>query len=255
MKKSLFLTSERPIFTCMVQAKTPSRIKELVARAISEGAEAIGMQFCKLEPEYKTEETFRELFSLSDLPTYVTNYRGIRGNANAGKSDEELGEELVQFAEYGATLCDVMADYYDPTEGELTKNPEAIEKQKRLIDRIHTAGGEVLMSSHVLKFIPAEQVLEIARAHVARGADISKIVTGAENREQEIENLRILNLLKAELKIPFLFLSGGESRISRRLGGTLGNCMTLSVCEYDELATKAQPLLCDMVEIRRLFEV
>lgn len=254
MNKSIFLTSDKPLLTCMVQAETPMRLKELAVRAIKEGAEALGMQFCKMRPEYKTESTFRELFSLSDLPTYVTNYRGIRGNANAGKSDEELGEELVRFAEYGATLCDVMGDYYAPTEGELTTDPTAISKQKELIARIHDQGGEVLMSSHVLKFIPAERVLEIAHAHQARGADICKIVTGAETEEEEIENLRIVTLLKKELRIPFLYLSGGVSRISRRLGGTLGNCMTLCVCEYDELATKAQPLLRDMVEIRRLFE-
>lgn len=50
--------------------------------------------------------------------------------------------------------------------------------------------------------------------HKRRGADISKIVTAAENMEQQIENLRITNLLKQELGIPFLFLSGGESTIS-----------------------------------------
>ena len=254
MEKSIFLTSDKPLLTCMVQAETPMRLKELATRAISEGAEALGMQFCKMKPEYKTEAIYRELFSLFSLPTYVTNYRGNRGsNTNLGKSDEELGEELVKLAEYGATLCDVMGDFYDPTEGELTKNPEAIEMQKALIGRIHAAGGEVLMSSHVLKFIPAEQVLEIARAHVARGADICKIVTGAGTPEEQIENLRILTLLKKEINIPVLFLSGGKCHLSRRLGGTLGNCMTLCVCEYDALATKAQPLLSDMLEIRRLF--
>ena len=253
MNKSIFLTSDKPLLTCMVQAETPMRLKELAVRAIEEGAEALGMQFCKMKPEYKTEAILRELLTAFPLPTYVTNYRGTRGNnTNIGKSDEELGEELVRLAEYGATLCDVMGDFYDPTEGELTVNPEAIEKQRVLIDRIHAAGGEVLMSSHVLKFIPAEEVLKIARAHEARGADICKIVTGASTPEEQIENLRILTLLKREISIPVLFLSGGECRLSRRLGGTLGNCMTLCVCEYDALATKAQPLLTDMIRIREL---
>ena len=237
----------------MVQADNPERIKELVSRALPEGAEAIGMQFCKMLPEYRRPEVYRELFSLTELPTYVTNYRGKPGRQNIGKSDEVLGDELVELAECGATLCDVMGDYYDPTEGELTDDPIAIKRQRDLIGRIHAAGGEVLMSSHVLKFTPAERVLEIARAHAARGADISKIVTGAETVEEEIENLRILALLKKEMKIPFLFLSGGScNRLSRRLGGTLGNCMTLCVREYDALATPSQPLLSDMVKIREL---
>ena len=75
----------------------------------------------------------------------------------------------------------------------------AIKKQMELIDKLHKCGAEVLMSSHVLKFTPAERVLEIAREHERRGADICKIVTGAENTEQQIENLRIINLLKENL--------------------------------------------------------
>jgi 3-dehydroquinate dehydratase len=145
-----------------------------------------------------------------------------------------------------------MGDYFDACEGELTMNEEAVQKQMKLIDELHKRGAEVLMSSHVLKFTPAERVLEIAREHERRGADICKIVTGAENTEQQIENLRIINLLKENLKIPFLFLAGGECRILRRIGGSLGCCMYLCVHEYDELATKSQPLLRDMKTLREL---
>ena len=45
------------------------------------------------------------------------------------------------------------------------------------------------------------------------------------------------------LGIPFLFLSGGESSVHRRLGIKLGNCMQLCVYEHDALSTFAQPLL------------
>ena len=60
----------------------------------------------------------------------------------------------------------------------------------------------------------------------------------------------IINLLKENLKIPFLYLSGGNSRITRRIGGALGCCMYLCVHEYDELATTSQPLLRDVKIIR-----
>ena len=234
----------------MVQASNPDRIKALIDASIPEGAEAIGMQFCQLKAEYRNEKTYRELFAYTDLPIYVTNYRNHI--SNIGKSDDVLAAELVELAECGATLCDVMGDYFDACEGELTMNKDAIKKQIRLIDELHGRGAEVLMSSHVLKFTPAERVLEIAREHERRGADICKIVTGAENTEQQIENLRIINLLKENLKIPFLFLAGGECRILRRIGGSLGCCMYLCVHEYDELATKSQPLLSDIRVIREL---
>lgn len=248
MSKKSFLTYEKPLLTCMVQADNPERIRQLITLARPEGAEAFGMQFCRMRVEYRTEETYRELFDFAGpQPVYVTNYRG---GLNKGKTDEVLGGELVELAACGATLCDVMGDYYDCTVGELTMNRMAIEKQIKLIEQLHDKGAEVLMSSHVLKFTPAERVLEIAREHQRRGADICKIVTGASTMEEQIENLRIVRLLKAELKIPFLFLAGGESRILRRIGGALGSCMSLCVYEYDELATKLQPLLRDMKLLR-----
>ena len=252
MKKS-FLKHDHAILTCMVQARTPERIRALMSASLSEGAEAFGMQFCQLLPEYRTPAVYRDLFSFSSpLPTYVTNYRGHA--SNEGKSDDTLADELLEIAECGATLVDVMGDLFDPCIGELTDNEEAVKKQKTLIRALHERGAEVLMSSHVMKFTPAEEVLKIALAHKERGADISKIVTGAESVEEEIENLRIIRLLKRELDIPFLFLCGGECHILRRIGGTLGSAMTLCVHEYDDLATPVQPLLRDAYAVGKLME-
>lgn len=249
MKKNTFLEYDAPLLTCMVQADNPDRIKELISKAKPEGAEAFGMQFCRMKPEYRNKEIYRELFDFAfPMPVYVTNYRGH--GYNKEKSDDILALELLEFAECGATLCDVMGDYFDPTEGELTMNEEAIKKQRELIDGLHARGAEVLMSSHVLKYTPAERVLEIALEHQRRGADICKIVTKANNMTEQIENMRIIDLLKRELDIPFLFLCGGECRIMRCVGGELGCCMYLCVQEYDELATRSQPLLRDVKNIR-----
>lgn len=159
-------------------------------------------------------------------------------------------KELLELADCGATLCDIMGDYYDKQPDELAKDETAIKKQMELIDRLHEKGAEVLMSSHVLKFTPAERVLEIAKEHERRGADICKIVTGADTPAEQIENLRIVNMLKENLKIPFLYLSSGECHILRRIGGELGCIMYLCVYEHDDFATKEQPLLKNVKAIR-----
>ena len=70
--------------------------------------------------------------------------------------------------------------------------------------------------------------------------------------EQQIENLRIINLLKENLSIPFLFLAGGECRIVRRMGGAFGCCMYLCTPESPAPATLSQPPLRDVKLIRDL---
>ena len=143
-----------------------------------------------------------------------------------------------------------MGDYFCRHPEELTDDEDAIKKQMELIDKLHSCGAEVLMSSHICKFTPAERVLEVALEQKRRGADIIKIVTGAETMEEQIENLRITDLLKRELGAPFLFLSGGECSIHRRLGGKLGNCMTLCVYEHNHRSALMQPLLSVMKDVR-----
>ena len=191
--------------------------------------------------------SFQAIFSHTDKPVYVTNYRL---GQNEGKADDVLGDELLELADCGATLCDVMGDMFDKQPDEVAVSKSAIEKQMKLIDELHKKGSEVLISSHIHKYTPAQRVLEIALEHQRRGADISKIVTGASTMEEQLENLKIINLLKEKLEIPFLFLAGGECRILRRIGGELGNCMYLCVHEYDEYATAVQPILQNVKAIR-----
>lgn len=239
--KNSFLNHEKPLLTAMLQYNTPALTIGAIRNGLAVGAEAFGLQIESLEKEYKDTETFKRLLDeMGDKPCYVTNYRQ---GSNAGKSDEQLAEEMLELAENGATLCDVMGDIFCKHPEELTDNPEAIEKQIKYIEKLHEKGVEVLMSSHILKFTPAERVLEIALEQKRRGADIIKIVTGAGSMEEQIENLRITNLLKNELGAPFLFLSGGECSVHRRLGMKLGCAMCLCVYEHYLGSTSTQPLL------------
>ena len=246
--KPTFLKYNKPLLTVIMQCETPETVIGRIRNSLQLGAEAYGLQVESLKPEYHNSNTYKKIFAeMKGKPCYVTNYRKKH---NAGCSDEDLARGLIELAESGATLCDVMGDMFCPHPEELTDNPEAIEKQMKLIDTLHSKGAEVLMSSHILKYTPAERVLEVALEQKRRGADIIKIVTAANNMEQQIENLRIIDLLKRELEVPFLYLAGGECAIHRRLGGHLGNCMTLCVYEHDYLSTASQPLLSNMKIIR-----
>lgn len=247
MKKTFL---DKHLLTVMLQCADPETAIGRIRNANCLGADAYGLQVESLLAEYQTPETYRKLFAeMKGRPAYVTNYRSAN---NKGKTDEELAEGLLLLADCGATLCDVMGDLYCKHPQELTEDPAAIQKQMELIDQLHRRGAEVLMSSHIMKFTPAERVLEVALEQKRRGADIIKIVTAAETMEQQIENLRITDLLKRELGAPFLFLSGKVCSIHRRLGMHLGCCMTLCVYEHDAHSTAAQPLLETMNRIRQI---
>ena len=243
-----FLNKEQPMLTVMLQCETPETAIGRIRNANCLGADAYGLQVESLKPEYRNADTYRKIFAeMQNKPCYVTNYRM---GSNVGKTDEQLAEGLLELAESGAALCDVMGDMFCKHPEELTEDEPAIKKQMDLIEKIHKSGAQVLMSSHILKFIPAERVLEVALEQKRRGADIIKIVTGADSMEQQLENLRITNLLKRELGTPFLFLSGGECSLHRRLGIKLGCCMALCVYEHDHLSTPTQPLLQNIKIIR-----
>ena len=227
--KPTFLNQNRPLITGMILKDNPDSIRFAVKNSIYDGADCLGIQLEYLKKEYKSEENYEKIFAAcSGHPIYINNYRGYE---NSGFSDEELADGLLKALSCGVTLGDVPASWFDSDSGmciglELSMKQSAIDKQMRLIDKIHQMGKEALMSSHVLKFASAETVLEIAYEQQRRGADIVKIVTAANSDEEQIENLRITTLLKKELKVPFLFLSGGtHSKIHRMIGPQLG-CVT-----------------------------
>lgn len=245
--KPTFLNQNGPLITGMIQKDNPDSIRFAIKNSIYDGADCLGIQLECLKKEHKSEENYKKIFAAcSRHPIYITNYRGTE---NSGLSDERLADELLKALSCGATLGDVPASWFDSESGmgiglELSMKQSVIDKQMRLIDKIHQMGKEVLMSSHVLKFASLETVLEIAYEQQRRGADIVKIVTAANSDEEQMENLRITMLLKKELKVPFLFLSGGtHSKIHRMIGPQLGCVSYLAVREHDERAIPTQPTI------------
>lgn len=243
-----FLNHERPLLTLLFSAVSATRAIETILRGNDEGAEAFCIQTEALCPEDRNPANYRRIFAAAgDRPIYVTNYRY---HSNKNLSDDVLAAGLLELADCGATVCDVMGDLFCPTSGEMTFDPAAVEKQCRLIEQLHCAGAEVLMSSHVCRYLPAEDVLNIAERQEERGVDIIKIVTGADTMDQEIDNLRTTHLLKERLHTPYLFLSGGQCEIHRRIGPMLGCCMYLCSMDDDADPKPVQPMLRKVKEIR-----
>ncbi len=246
--KPTFLNHEKPLLTCMIQEEIPVNAISQIRTAVSDGADAIGFQIEKLKPEFRTEDEYKNIFYFADeKPIYITNYR----RDGYDFTDEQLVEQQLVAIKAGATMCDLMGDLFNPSPLEFATDKTTIDKQKKAVDKIHSAGGEVLMSSHTMCFLEKDRVLEILSGHQERGADIAKIVTASNTEEELMENIKTSIELKKEMKIPFLFLSVGPyCKLHRNIGPYVGSCMWLCVPEYTEFATKDQPLLRNIKKIK-----
>ncbi len=247
--KPTFLKYEKPLLCAMIQEETPEECMKKIKASLKDGAEALGIQLCKLKREYRTKEQLSEIFDACEgKPIYVTGYR----HANSeGYTDKQCAELLLLAVDAGATLCDVMGDMFarDPYY-ELTRNEEAIQQQKELIDEIHRRGGEVLMSSHTMKNISAGECEMIAKAHIERGADIIKIVNTATSKSEVPQYIEAIQKITAMTDKKLLLLVSGEGQILRYIGPNFGVCMYLCVAYHGPLDTPQQPILKDLKQIR-----
>lgn len=179
--------------------------------------------------------------SCGGKPIYVTSYRT---GENVGMTDEECAELLLSALECGATLFDVMGDMFSPSPMyELTTDEEAIKKQIALIDKIHRAGGEVIMSSHTYKSISIEESLMIAKEQARRGADVIKIVNDANTFDEVAKYINAILKIQEITDKKLLFLASGKAEIIRYIGPSFGVCMYLTVVYHGELDTEEQPTL------------
>ena len=224
---------------------SPLSISEAVGLARAgemDGADGIAIELQKIPLEQRTEDNFRVLINSVQLPFMFIDYRS---DLFLKADDEARQEYLLLAAKCGAEVIDVMGDLYNPSQFELTRDPEAIKKQKALISRIHELGAKVIMSSHMTSTErSAEDVLEHLQEQSSRGADILKIVVGINSEKALLEGMRTLLQLHKELDKPFVFLgSGPYGRFIRYVGPRLGTAIEFAVHDYPAGQSYNQPTI------------
>ncbi|MBU0610875.1 MAG: type I 3-dehydroquinate dehydratase [Armatimonadetes bacterium] len=225
-----FLRLQSPYLAAIIEGATPEATIASILQCEHAGAEAFAVSLSGWERDRVTLEGLSRVFHCTGRPMMPLCYRS--GNLAADKMDDDARAELLLLAiEGGAAACDIMGDLYDPAPRERTRDPQAIEKQKRLINRVHAKGAEVLMSSHAPnEFLTGEEILEHLSDFVSRGADIPKIVVRADSDDEVIEAFRTTVLLKRELQVPFVHLcSGRYGRLQRYVAPSLGAALTFGV--------------------------
>lgn len=228
--RASFLRLQSPYLAAIIEGATPEATIAGILKCEHEGAEGFAVSLAAWERDKLTLEELSRVFHCTGRPVMPLCYRS--GNLAADRMDDDARADLLLLAvDAGAAACDIMGDLYDPAPRERTRDRQAIEKQKRLIDRIHAKGAEVLMSSHAPnEFLTGEEILEHLSDFVSRGADIPKIVVRADSDDEVIEAFRTTVLLKRELKVPFVHLcSGRYGRLQRYVAPSLGAALTFGV--------------------------
>lgn len=243
--KVSFLNQPFPIVTAIMGGQTPAELIAESRNAEFDGARGIVIDLADFKPGFRVRDAFKSVVDAVNLPFMFYFYRNDR---HQNLDDDARQKVLLAAAEAGASIIDVMGDLYDPSPLELTHNPDAIDKQKRLIDAIHAKGADVVMSSH-MPTTPrsAEQVLEHLFAQKSRGADVMKIVTGVDTEDELAEAFRTTMILKRELGAPFIHLCNGKfSRPHRFMGPALGVSISFAVTRYEPHYGMHQPTIRSM---------
>lgn len=229
---SAFLDHKKPLITTMLKPNNTKDLVRDITAALEEGTEAFCLEIELMKTECRNPTDFKYIFdSMDNKPCYITDYCRLNINDNL-QTDEELTEEMLLALSVAdnVKLFDIRGDLFDENPDEITYNEKAVLKQMELAKEVHRLGGEVLISSHPLRFLPYDEVLKIAKAHQERGADIVKVVTRADSEWEVNENLKTTLRLKEDLDKQFLFLCGGtHCRKHRLLGPVLSNSLFLSV--------------------------
>ena len=260
----------RPFVVGVLRGRSADDDIANILNSEADGADAFDLHLHWLPENQRDENTLRRIFSSTQKPTLALFYReGTPFNIPAA-SEEKRIEGLLRALECGAAGVDIQADYFDPDPkaslagsdlafakrdvAEVTIKPEAVEKQKELIGRIHSMGKEVLLSAHVLTRLSTEEAVSLALEMEKREPDIIKIVSTCadDDYDHAIEMLATINELKKRLHTPFVYLGTGRAgRLTRITGAMIGNCLVFANQRYETNSTPTQPLIRSAVTILR----
>lgn len=241
MKRSFFNRQSAAV-TLLHAPETVAEAVAVARNAEMDGADAVALELHRMPREERSVENFQQVIRSVQLPFMFIDYRY---DVAFGSDDDARQESLMMAVDAGAEVVDVIGDLYDPSPRELTVNPEAIEKQKALIARIHERGGKALMSSHMpTEALKAEEVLAHLQEQSSRGADILKIVVKVDSEEECVEAVRTMLLLHRSLNKPYIYLASGRfSRFIRYIGPKFGVAVEFGVHDYSERSSYFQPTI------------
>ena len=208
--------------------------------------------------ENSSVEELKKIIDSTELPILALNYNNTLLWENAGLTEEQRVDSFLRAVEAGAAGVDIQGytydlaskqgfvgeDKYSFTKGnprEVVTDQAMIAKQRKLIDKVHDMGAEVLLSCHPRIVMNATQVVELALFLEQREPDVIKIVTRAETEADLLESFKAMLMLKKEVKTPVTYHAmGKQGMLSRLINPVLGGHMAFCVDRFDAGSTMEQ---------------
>jgi 3-dehydroquinate dehydratase len=263
MRKS-FVNVQTPMLAGVVKEKTPEMAISEILNYQQLGATGIDLHLSCLADEYKNVESIKRIVDLSPLPILALNYNQSYEGYFYEADDESKTELLLKGIEAGAAACDIQGYTFDlPSKTafrqefsnlgysfikdnpkEVVVDEKIIAKQIDFIEKVHSMGGEVLLSNHVGVFMTAEQLCDFAAFLEKRNPDIIKIVANADTEEELAEAFRAMLILKKEIKTPVSYHCNGKfGKLTRVVNPVLGGFMCFCNRQYSHNTANDQPLI------------
>lgn len=255
MERKTFAGNPSPMLIGVVREKSVRAAIAAIRNCEYHGATGIDLHLSCLDQKYQNVESLRMIVQACHLPILGLNYNQTYEYTEFVTDEESRIDLLMKFVEAGGVAVDLQGYTYDqPSKTafrtefahlgysfirdnpkEIVVDEKIIQKQKELIERIHQAGAEVLLSTHPWVPMNCEQVVDLARFLEKRNPDVIKIVTPCENEEQLAESFRTMLTLKKEIKTKIHFhCCGAAGSLSRIINPILGGYLVFCSDGYSE---------------------
>jgi hypothetical protein len=238
----------RPFVICVIYDDEIDAAVQTIRAAEREGADAFELNLPRLG--YPRAERLAPIFTATDRPVFTscrrapfTDVYGPCAHRPREMSDEERMTMQLDALTFGSAGIDMELDTFDPhpapppdgqaiMEGtadgggpaEVTEDPDAVARQRAVIEQVHAQGREVVMSCHAATVLSPDEAIRIGQMMVSRGADLVKIVGVSRGVDDILQLLRVSLSLAAVMPVPFTLMSvGGEARLGRFLAPFFGS--------------------------------
>lgn len=266
MRKS-FMKNTAPVLTGAVQEETAEAAIRAIKTFALKGAKGIDLHLTRMNDESLTSNSLERIISESPLPIFALNYTVT----NSDSEEEKRIELLLRAFEAGASGIDIQGYTYDfksrdgfnRTESsfeypfskynpkEVVVDEKIIQKQCELIEKVHSKGGEILLSNHIATFMECDDLIELALFLQKRNPDTIKFVTMCDTEYELAETVKAMIKMKKEVPLPVTLICNGKYRmISRILNAMLGGYMVFCTDTYlPTYANMGQPDITAMAKI------